>query len=169
MVRVNCAAIPQALIESELFGREKGAYTGATTRQIGRFEVADDSTIFLDEVGELPGDVQVKLLRVLQERQVERLGSPRPIDIDVRVIAATNCDPSARSPPHVPEDLYRLDVFPIRGRPRERPRTPILAWFRPGVRQSLGKRIESIPKNRPALHAVARQRQELATSSGAVM
>ena len=79
MVRVNCAAIPATLIESELFGREKGAYTGALARQMGRFELANHSTIFLDEIGDLPSEVQVKLLRVLEERQVERLGSPRPI------------------------------------------------------------------------------------------
>ena len=92
MVRVNCSAIPTALIESELFGREKGAYTGALSKQIGRFEVANGSTLFLDEVGDLPLDVQVKLLRVLQERTIERLGSPRSIDVDVRIIAATNRD-----------------------------------------------------------------------------
>ena len=90
MVRVNCGAIPVALVESEMFGREKGAYTGALSRQIGRFELADGSTIFLDELTELPMEVQVKLLRVLQEKEVERLGSPKPIRIDVRVIAATN-------------------------------------------------------------------------------
>jgi len=79
-------------VESELFGREKGAFTGALTRQVGRFEVADGSTLFLDEVGELPADVQVKLLRVLQEGEFERLGSPRTIKVNVRVIAATNRD-----------------------------------------------------------------------------
>ena len=83
MVRVNCAAIPETLMESELFGREKGAFTGALARQAGRFEVADHSTIFLDEIGDLPADVQVKLLRVLEERQIERLGSPKPIHVDV--------------------------------------------------------------------------------------
>ena len=80
MVRVNCAAMPETLIESELFGREKGAYTGALTKQVGRFEAADGSTLFLDEIGELPPEVQVKLLRVLEERQIERLGSSTPID-----------------------------------------------------------------------------------------
>src|SRR6185369_9839716 len=90
MVRVNCAAIPTALIESELFGRERGAYTGALSRQIGRFEAAHESTLFLDEIGDLPMEVQVKLLRALQERVIERLGSPQPIPIDVRIIAATN-------------------------------------------------------------------------------
>ena len=151
MVRVNCAAIPGALIESELFGREKGAYTGATTRQIGRFEVADESTIFLDEVGELPGDVQVKLLRVLQERQIERLGSPRPIDINVRIIAASNRDlERAVAEGTFREDLYyRLNVFPILVPPlRERPDDiPILTWsFVDEFAKALGKRIESIPK-----------------------
>ena len=92
MVKVNCAALPSALVESELFGREKGAFTGALTRQIGRFEVADGSTIFLDEIGELSLEVQAKLLRVLQEGQFERLGSPRTIKVNVRVIAATNRD-----------------------------------------------------------------------------
>ena len=90
MVRVNCAAIPTTLIESELFGREKGAFTGALTRQAGRFELADRSTIFLDEIGDLPPDVQVKLLRVLEERTIERLGSPRSIPVDTRIIAATH-------------------------------------------------------------------------------
>ena len=115
MVRVNCAAIPTALIESELFGREKGAYTGALARQAGRFELADGSTIFLDEIGELPGDVQVKLLRVLQEKQVERLGSSRPISIDVRIVAATNLDlERAIADGTFREDLYyRLNVFTI--------------------------------------------------------
>ncbi|MGO9306015.1 MAG: sigma 54-interacting transcriptional regulator, partial [Candidatus Korobacteraceae bacterium] len=92
MVRVNCAAIPLTLIESELFGREKGAFTGALTRQVGRFEIAHGSTLFLDEVGELPLEVQVKLLRVLQERQLERLGGSKTITVDVRIIAATNQD-----------------------------------------------------------------------------
>ncbi len=92
MVRVNCAAIPATLIESELFGHEKGAYTGALARQIGRFERADHSTIFLDEIGDLPLEVQVKLLRVLEARQIERLGSPRPIHVDTRIIAATHRD-----------------------------------------------------------------------------
>ena len=151
MVRVNCAAIPAALIESELFGREKGAYTGALARQIGRFEVADDSTIFLDEVGELPADVQVKLLRVLQEKQIERLGSSRPIDIDVRVIAATNRDlERAVADGTFREDLYyRLNVFPITVPPlRERAEDiPMLAWsFVDEFSKALGKRIESIPK-----------------------
>ena len=151
MVRVNCAAIPQGLIESELFGREKGAYTGATTRQLGRFEVADESTIFLDEVGDLPGDVQVKLLRVLQERQIDRLGSTRPININVRVVAATNRElERAVADGAFRADLYyRLNVFPITVPPlRERPEDiPILAWsFVKEFSKSLGKRVESISK-----------------------
>ena len=90
MIRVSCAAIPSALIESELFGRERGAYTGALSKQIGRFEAADRSTLFLDEIGELPAEVQVKLLRVLQEQVIERLGDPPAVKVDVRIIAATN-------------------------------------------------------------------------------
>jgi transcriptional regulator with GAF, ATPase, and Fis domain len=90
MVRVNCAAIPATLIESELFGREKGAFTGAVARQIGRFELANHSTIFLDEIGDLPPEVQVKLLRVLEERRIERLGSPQSLPVNVRIIAATH-------------------------------------------------------------------------------
>ena len=92
LITVNCAAMPAALVESELFGREKGAYTGALTKQIGRFEAANQGTIFLDEIGELAEEIQVKLLRVLQEGQFERLGSPATVKVDVRIIAATNCD-----------------------------------------------------------------------------
>ena len=115
MIRVNCAAIPAALIESELFGREKGAYTGALSKQIGRFELADGSTLFLDEVTELPMDAQSKLLRVLQEKQIERLGNPKSIKVDVRVIAATNRNLSLEvAEGRFREDLYyRLNVFPI--------------------------------------------------------
>ena len=115
MIRVNCAAIPAALMESELFGREKGAYTGALSKQIGRFELADGSTLFLDEVGELPLDAQAKLLRVLQEKQIERLGNPKTLNVDVRVIAATNRNLSeAVVEGRFREDLYyRLNVFPI--------------------------------------------------------
>jgi formate hydrogenlyase transcriptional activator len=151
MVCVHCAAIPTALIESELFGREKGAYTGALTRQTGRFELADGSTLFLDEIGELPAEVQVKLLRVLQERQIERLGSSRPIRIDVRIIAATNRDLEQMvADGAFREDLYyRLNVFPIRVPPlRERPEDiPTLTWaFIDEFAKALGKRIESISK-----------------------
>jgi len=123
MIKVNCAAIPAALIESELFGREKGAYTGALAKQIGRFELANGSSIFLDEVGELSLESQVKLLRVLQEKEIERLGNPTPIKVDVRVIAATNRNLSIEvAEGRFRQDLYyRLNVFPIHVPPlRER-------------------------------------------------
>lgn len=116
MIRVNCGAIPAPLIESELFGREKGAYTGALSKQVGRFELASGSTLFLDEIGELPLDLQVRLLRVLEEKKVERLGSPRAIAVDFRLVAATNRDlEKAVAEGKFREDLYyRLNVFQIR-------------------------------------------------------
>ena len=149
MVRVSCAAIPSTLIESELFGRERGAYTGALARQIGRFEAADHSTLFLDEIGELSPEVQVKLLRVLQERVVERLGSTTPIKVDVRIIAATNRNlEKAVADKSFREDLfYRLNVFPIVVPPlRDRSEDiPGLVWqFVNEISASLGKPIESI-------------------------
>jgi formate hydrogenlyase transcriptional activator len=112
---VNCAAIPPSLIASELFGHEKGAFTGATQRRVGRFESADGGTIFLDEIGELPPETQVALLRVLQERQFERLGGHQTISVDVRVLAATNRDlTTAVAESAFRQDLfYRLNVFPI--------------------------------------------------------
>jgi len=114
-VCVNCAAVPRDLIASELFGHEKGSFTGATQRRIGRFELADGGTIFLDEVGDLPPDTQVALLRVLQEREFERVGGTQSIKVDVRVIAATNRDLSAAVVDgSFRSDLfYRLQVFPI--------------------------------------------------------
>lgn len=149
MVRVSCAAIPATLIESELFGHERGAYTGAVARQVGRFELANQSTLFLDEIGELSADMQVKLLRVLQERVIERLGSTQTVNVDVRIIAATNRDlEKAVQNGTFREDLYyRLNVFPIAIPPlRERLEDiPALAWkFVDEISQALGKSIESI-------------------------
>ena len=150
MVRVNCAAIPATLIESELFGREKGAYTDAFARQVGRFELADQSTIFLDEIGDLPPEVQVKLLRVLEQRQIERLGSAKPIPVNVRIIAATHRDLEQRiAARSFRADLfYRLNVFPIHVPPlRERPEDiPLLvSHFVEDYSRAFGKRIDSIP------------------------
>ena len=149
MVVVSCAAIPTALIESELFGRERGAYTGALSRQIGRFEAAHQSTLFLDEIGDLPAEMQVKLLRVLQERVIERLGSTQPIKVDVRIIAATHRDlEQAVREGTFREDLfYRLNVFPIRVPPlRERiADIPGLVWaFVDELSRAFGKTITSI-------------------------
>jgi transcriptional regulator with GAF, ATPase, and Fis domain len=151
MITVNCGAIPTSLIESELFGREKGAYTGAIARQIGRFEMANDSTIFLDEVGELPLDAQVKLLRVIQERVIERLGGGQPVKVNVRIIAATNRNlEKAVADRMFREDLYyRLNVFPITIPPlRERIEDiPALVWsFIEEYAAAFRKPVESISK-----------------------
>ena len=151
MVRVNCGAIPSALVESELFGREKGAYTGAVTRQAGRFELGSGSTIFLDEIGDVPRDVQVKLLRVLETRQIERLGGTRPVDVDVRVIAATNRDlERAVAEGRFRDDLYyRLNVFPIRVPPlRERKEDipTLVRLFVDEFSRALGRSFESLSK-----------------------
>ena len=149
MVRVNCAAVPETLLESELFGRERGAFTGASDRQVGRFELADRSTIFLDEIGDLPANAQVKLLRVLEERQIERLGNPKPIRVDTRIITATHRDLEAAVPGgSFREDLfYRLNVFPIR-LPSLRERVediPLLVWrYVTEFSATFGKKIETI-------------------------
>ncbi len=152
MVTVNCATLSPTLIECELFGREKGAYTGALTRQIGRFELADGGTIFLDEIGELPIDLQSKLLRVLQEGELERLGgSTKTIRVNVRVIAATNKNlvESVRKGDFRKDLYYRLSVFPIEVPPlRERVEDiPLLTWAfidEFGIR--MGKKIDAIPQ-----------------------
>jgi formate hydrogenlyase transcriptional activator len=151
LVIVNCASLPPSLIESELFGREKGAYTGALTRMTGRFEAADGATLFLDEIGELPQDVQAKLLRVLEQGRFERLGSTHPLQVNVRIIAATNRDLSRDvAEGRFRKDLYyRLNVFPIAVPPlRERPEDiPLLVWsFVRQYEKKMGKRIDHIPR-----------------------
>jgi PAS domain S-box-containing protein len=149
LVTVHCGALPPTLIEGELFGREKGAYTGALTQQAGRFEIADKGTIFLDEIGDLPLDMQAKLLRVIQEGQFERLGSTKTITVDVRVIAATNHDmEQAVREGRFRNDLYyRLSVFPITVPSlRERKEDiPLLVWtFVREYEKKMGKRVEKI-------------------------
>jgi PAS domain S-box-containing protein len=151
LVTVNCSALPQNLFESELFGREKGAFTGAHVRQAGRFEVADGGTIFLDEIGDMSLELQSKLLRVLQEGEFERLGSPKTIKVDVRLIAATSRDLMQQiRKRRFREDLYyRLNVFPIQIPPlRQRTEDiPLLAqFFTEKYARKMGKKIESIPK-----------------------
>ena len=151
MVLVNCAALPSALVESELFGRERGAYTGALTSQVGRFEVADGSTIFLDEIGELSLEVQAKLLRVLQQGEFQRLGSPKTYKVDVRIIAATNHDLAEDvRRGRFREDLYyRLKVFPIDIPPlRQRvDDIPTLVFaFMEEFSTRMGKKITKIPR-----------------------
>ncbi|MGO9340538.1 MAG: sigma-54 interaction domain-containing protein, partial [Terracidiphilus sp.] len=148
-VAVNCAAIPLSLIASELFGHEKGAFTGATQRRLGRFELAEGGSIFLDEVGDLPAETQIALLRVLQERELERVGGAQPVAIDVRVIAATNRDlEAAVEAGSFRSDLfYRLNVFPIR-MPSLRERVediPLLvAYLVQRYASKMGKKISGI-------------------------
>jgi len=149
MIKVNCGAFPSGLVESELFGHEKGAFTGATQQKKGRFELAQKGTLLLDEVGELPLDVQVKLLRVLQEREFERVGGTQTIRVDVRLIAATNrdLDEEVRSGAFRADLYYRLNVFPIEVPPlRERKEDiPLLAnQLVSEISRRIGKRIERI-------------------------
>jgi formate hydrogenlyase transcriptional activator len=149
-VKVNCAAIPTGLLESELFGHEKGAFTGAITQKIGRFELAHQGTLFLDEVGDIPPELQAKLLRVLQEQEFERLGSTKTIKVDVRLAAATNRDLARMvADGTFRADLYyRLNVFPVvlpplRERPDDIPR--LVRHFTQRFARRMGRRIETIP------------------------
>jgi transcriptional regulator with GAF, ATPase, and Fis domain len=151
MIRVNCAALPANLIESELFGHEKGAFTGALAKKLGRFELAKDGTIFLDEIGELPLDLQAKLLRVLQEGEFERVGSTITQKINVRVIAATNRDlnKEAEEGKFRTDLYYRLSVFPIELPPlRSRSEDiPLLVWYFIEKKQGgLRKTITKVPQ-----------------------
>ena len=157
LITVNCTTLPAALVESELFGRERGAYTGSDVRQIGRFELADGGTIFLDEIGEMPQELQCKLLRVIQDGEFERLGSPRTIKTDVRIIAATNRDLAEEIRcGRFREDLYyRLNVFPITMPPlrQRREDIPLLVnHFVAKFNKKIGRNIETVSKD--TLHAL---------------
>ena len=150
LIKVNCAAIPSGLLESELFGHERGAFTGAITQKMGRLELADRGTLFLDEVGDIPLELQPKLLRVLQEREFERLGSTRTMKVDVRLVAATHRDlETMLAENQFRSDLYyRLNVIPIRiPALRERPEdiTALVRYFTDKYARRMGKQIDTIP------------------------
>jgi formate hydrogenlyase transcriptional activator len=149
-VKLNCAAIPFDLLESELFGHEKGAFTGAIAQRVGRFETADKGTLFLDEVGDIPPALQPKLLRVLQEQEFERLGSTRTRQVDVRLVAATNRDlTEMMKRGDFRSDLfYRLNVFPVRIPPLRERREDIpslVQYFMRKYARRMGKRVETVP------------------------
>ncbi|HXQ36060.1 MAG TPA: sigma 54-interacting transcriptional regulator, partial [Anaerolineales bacterium] len=151
LVKVNCPALPAGLIESELFGHEKGAFTGALSHKVGRFELANDGTIFLDEIGDLPLELQAKLLRVLQEGEFERVGGSRTIKVNVRVIAATNRDlkKATQEGKFRPDLYYRLNVFPIQIPPLRERKEDILGlvrYFAMKYGTRLGKKVETIPQ-----------------------
>jgi transcriptional regulator with GAF, ATPase, and Fis domain len=159
LIKVNCAALPASLIESELFGHEKGAFTGASSAKAGRFELADGGTLFLDEIGEIPAEIQVKLLRVLQDGEFERVGAVRSRKVDVRIVAATNRDlETAMAKGEFRADLYyRLSAFPIRLPPLRdrREDIPILVWELIHRGQAeLDRRIERVPDS--AMQALMR-------------
>src|SRR5512145_1574537 len=151
LITVNCAALPGNLIEGELFGREKGAFTGADTRQVGRFEVAHGSTLCLDEIGELPLEVQAKLLRAVQHNEFERLGSSHTIKVDVRIVATTNrnLEEEVRKGRFRQDLFYRLNVFPITVPPLRQRKDDIplmVQTFIERYSRKMGKEIKSIQK-----------------------
>jgi transcriptional regulator with GAF, ATPase, and Fis domain len=152
LITVNCTTLPATLIESELFGRERGAFTGSDARQIGRFELADGGTIFLDEIGELPLELQSKLLRVIQDGELERLGNPRTIKTDVRIIAATNrkLEEEVKNGKFREDLFYRLNVFPITMPPLRQRKDDIallVNHFVTKFNHKNGKKIETITKD----------------------